>query len=221
MIDVLVPVLRRPQNVRPFIESLRQFSTRLNSIMFLCSQSDTEEIMEVKLNKGNAVMCEWKPGRGDYARKMNYGFALTDSPYVFLAADDISFTKNWDSEVLAVAESSAAGVIATNDCANPSVKRGEFGTHCLVRRSYVDIMGASLEGPGHLLSETYDHNFVDRELCHLADERGLYAFAEKSHVVHMHPHWGTAKMDATYRKGTAQFRQDRRLFLRRMRGLPT
>jgi hypothetical protein len=220
MIDVLIPVLRRPARVRPVVESIRSASRFVKQILFLVSEDDKAEIMAVEEVGAEYASCKWKPGPADYAKKMNTGFLLTDSAFVFLGADDLDFKPGWDVSALEAAFA-GAGVIATNDLANPEVKKGIFGTHCLVRRSYVKEHGASLEGPGHLLSEAYDHNFVDRELCHLADSRDLYAFAEKSHVQHLHPHWGTAEMDATYRKGLANFRQDRRLFLRRIQGLPT
>jgi len=218
MIDVLVPVLARPDNVEPMLHSLRENSEHVSTVNFLCSDGDRKEIAAVEEAGEKPILLPWPAGPGDYARKMNHGYTITSSDFLFLAADDVRFEPGWDTEALKVAEG-GAGVVATNDCENPQVKKGEFGTHCLVRRSYVEILGGSFEGPGHLLSEAYDHNFVDRELCHLADRRNLYAFAEKSHVVHQHPHWGTAKMDATYRKGQRNFREDRRLFLRRMNGL--
>lgn len=218
MIDVLVPVLGRPDNAIPLITSLTAASHSVSRVLFLCSESDTEEIKACRMTTADVIECAWKPKQGDYARKMNEGFRQTDSEFVFLAADDVTFHPGWDDEALAVAFATKAGVIATNDMNNPQVKKGLFGTHCLVRRSYVMEQGGSLEGPGHLLSERYDHNFVDRELCHLADQRGMYAFAEHSHVVH---NWRAHGMDATYEKGIKNFRHDQRLFLRRIRGLPT
>lgn len=221
MIDVLIPVLARPVNAEPVLDSVREASKYVARVLFICSESDTAEVMELQRIGADYVSVPWKPAGGDYARKMNLGYEMTDSPFVLLGADDLVFERYWDVIALRVAEETGAGVVATNDLENPEVKKGTFGTHCLVRRDYVEEVGGSLDGPGHLLSDAYDHNFVDRELCHLADQRGLYAFAPDSHVRHLHPHWGTAKMDATYRKGLAHFREDRRLFLRRMNGLAT
>ena len=144
---------------------------------------------------------------------MNFGFEMTERPFVFLGADDIQFTPGWSERALERMD--AHSVVATNDEANAQVKRGEFGTHCLVRRSYVTEVGGSLDGPGVLLHEGYDHNFVDRELCHLAQSRGQYAFAKDSVVRHKHPLWRTARWDATYRKALDKFHEDRMLFLER------
>ena len=109
-------------------------------------------------------------------------------------------------------------VVGTNDLANAQVKRGQFGTHCLIRRRYVTEHGGTADqGPGTVLYEGYDHNFVDRELCHVAQSRGVFVFARHSRVKHHHMLWRTAPDDATYRKALRNFRADQKLFLSRAR----
>lgn len=210
MIDILVPVLARPQNALPLVTSIQATTTVDYSILFLCSHGDEAQIAACKQTGARVIVADY--GRThEYPRKMNHGFAKTDRQYVFLAADDLDFQPGWDEAAL----DHFASVVATNDDANPEVKRGSFGTHNLVRRSYVMEQGGSLDGPGVLLHEGYDHNWVDRELCQLADWRGEYAFARDSIVRHRHPHWGTAEMDATYEKGLSTFAADQRLFRQR------
>lgn len=216
MIDILIPVLDRPQNVRPLIKSMQVTKTPYSPI-FICSPGDDEEIAAVEESGERYLIVDWTPEKSDYTKKMNLGFRSTENPFVLLGSDDIDFKPGWDKEALAVAEKTGAGVVATNDCANPGVKRGIFGTHCLVRRSYVEQEGGSFDGPGYLMHEGYDHNWCDRELCDLAHARGQYAFAEKAHIVHRHPNWGSAEMDSTYRKGLSSFRIDGRLFSKRAR----
>jgi len=107
-------------------------------------------------------------------------------------------------------------VVGTNDLANAQVRRGQFGTHCLIRRRYVTEQGGTADqGPGTVLYEGYDHNFVDRELCHLAQHRGVFVFARHSRVKHSHYLWKTAPKDPTYRKALRHYQEDYRLFLRR------
>lgn len=214
MIDVLVPVLGRARNVGPFVESFHSAECP-GEIHFLCSPGDEEEIAACEASGKHVIVVDWEPGPGDYAKKMNLGYRSTVRPWLFLAADDIRFGEGWWTEALRVAEVEEASVVATNDMANRQVMSGQFGTHCLVRRAYVDEEGGSLDGPGHLVHEGYDHNFVDRELCHLAESRGKYAFAEKAEVLHLHPNWRSARMDATYRKGTRGFREDQKIFFLR------
>ncbi len=211
MIDVLVPVLNRPQNAQPLVDSFRAVSQ--GEIHFICSPGDEEEIEACRATGENVLIVDWEPGPADYAKKMNYGYRHTENPLIFLGADDITFSPGWQMKAMAAMEENC--VVATNDQANAQVKRGQFGTHCLVSRGYVDDPGASADGPGVLIHEGYDHNFVDRELCHLAQSRGLYAFAQDSIVAHRHPLWRTARWDSTYRKGVENFHQDRELFLKR------
>lgn len=183
-----------------------------SELIFLVSYTDTA-VMEQALRDGvRAYVHDWKPGRADYGMKMNAGYRMTDREWLFLGAQDIEFTPGWWEAAM---RNERYDVIATNDKANAQVQRGDFGTHCLVRRSYVDEQGASADGPGVLIHEGYDHNFVDRELCGMAKMRGVFAFAKNSIVLHRHPLWRTAPWDATYEKALKRFQQDRRLFLER------
>jgi hypothetical protein len=159
---------------------------------------------------------QWEPGSADYARKMNYGYRVTTRGFLFLGSDDIEFQRGWREQALRAMRGKVA-VVATNDMANAQVRKGEFGTHCLVRRSYVDHPGAAADGAGVLIHEGYDHNFVDRELCGLAQSRGVYAFARNSIVRHRHYLWKTAPKDATYEKAMRHFARDQQLFLQRAR----
>lgn len=210
MIDVLVPMLGRPDSIRPLLESFEQHSGLGDKLIFIISPSDTPIYKECVDIGVDYHMVAWEPGPADYARKMNEGFWITDQPWVFLAASDITFTPGWTKPA-----GMDADVIATNDQANAQVQRGMFGTHCFVRRSYVDEQGASADGPGVLLHEGYDHNFVDREMCGVAQSRRRFHFAKEAIVPHRHYLWGTAKKDRTYIKAMRHFHQDRQLFLSR------
>jgi hypothetical protein len=161
---------------------------------------------------------EENAGPGDYAKKINRGTqreGRQDCEWVFMAADDITFEPRWDTTALKVARDKY-DVVATNDMANAYVRRGQFGTHCLIRRRYITEMGGTADNePGVVLWEGYDHNFVDRELSHVAQARGRFVFARHSIVRHRHPLWRTAPDDPTYRKALKNFRADQKLFLSR------
>jgi hypothetical protein len=136
---------------------------------------------------------------------------------VFLGADDLVFEKGWDTEALKVAKRTGAGVTGTADCHNPEVMRGGFSTHPLVRRSYVMELGASLDGPGWLCHEGYDHNQTDVEISKVAQHRRLWAFAPNSRVCHNHPDWLNIPKDDTYKKGFRFWRRDQQLWAKRSR----
>jgi hypothetical protein len=216
MIDILVPVLGRPQNVQPLVESIQQTTEVEYEIWFLCSRGDKEEIEAAWSSEAHhVVICDWEPGYADYPRKMNHGYQLSEQPFLLMGADDLTFFPGWDEKVLRVAEVTGAGVIGTNDHANRSVMKGRTSTHPLVRRSYLDEQGGTIDGPGTFISEAYDHNFCERELNGLAMARRQWAFAKQSKIVHRHPCWGTAPPDSTYDKGIERFFEDQVLFYTR------
>ena len=77
-----------------------------------------------------------------------------------MGADDIEFHPRW-ADIAVRMMRGRVGVVATNDKANRQVMRGEFGTHCLISRAYIDEHGGTFDGtPGVVLHEGYDHNFV-------------------------------------------------------------
>jgi hypothetical protein len=223
VIDILIPVLGRPERAQPLADNIHHATTVPHRIWWLCTEGDDLQIAAC-LETGHPVYTGVYQQGHEYPTKINLGFFVSDAagehyPYVFNASDDLEFRRGWDDSALAVMEMDyfiPVNVVATNDQANSQVKKGQFGTHCLIRRSYINQQGGSLDGPGYVLHEGYDHNFVDRELCHLAQHRGVYAYAKNSVVRHHHPlHDHKIKMDATYRKGLANFRADQQLFWRR------
>ena len=215
MIDILVPVLGRPHNARPLVESINAVTNTSIRILFLCTQGDTAQIDASSRAGAEWVICGWPAGRGDYARKINHGLRHTEGEWVFMGADDIRFEAGWDTHALKAA-GDQHDVVATNDMANAQVKRGDFGTHCLIRRRYVTDQGGTADGErGVVLFEGYDHNYVDRELCHVAQSRNRFVFARHSRVRHYHPLWKTAPFDATYKKGLRHGREDQALFYSR------
>jgi len=214
-IDILIPVLGRPRNVTPLLESLKVTQTPYQ-VFFICSPGDDAQI-EACMATGLATwVVNWHPGAGDFAKKINWGFNMTHSEWVFQGADDIRFHGGWDTRALQVARHKDRMVIGTNDLHNPLVKRGGTSTHTLFRRSYIEEQGGSLDGPGIVFHEGYDHQFVDMEFCEVAKRRGVWAFSKQSIVEHFHPHWGNAEQDDTYTKADRARSHDMRLYRRRM-----
>lgn len=215
MIDILIPVLGRPQNAAPLVQNIRDTTTTEHRIVFICSRGDNEQLAASKATAADVWEMNFPAGSGDFAKKINYVFQVYSGEFVFMAADDVRFEPRWDTVALRAA-GNKYHVIGTNDLANSQVQRGLFGTHCLIRRRYVTEHGGTADGPpGVVLHEGYDHNFVDRELCHVAQSRKAFTFARHARVRHYHPLWRTAPHDSTYKKALARFREDQRLFLSR------
>jgi hypothetical protein len=209
--DVIVPVLHRPQNVKSFMESLRA-STGLAKAWFICEEDDQEEIDEV-LRYGGEVITS--PECHTFAEKVNLAYAMTNAPWLLLVGDDVRFRPGWLDHALDVHRRYGGHVIGTNDLANPRVMRGEHATHPLIKRSYIDELGASWDGPGVVCHEGYRHNFVDDEIVAVAQQRHTFQAALASQVEHMHPIFGKGADDAVYRRGQKSFEVDGKLFAHR------
>jgi hypothetical protein len=213
---ILVPALKRPQNAVPFMDSLLASRQPLAQVYAICDKNDLGTA-DAWLDAGAEVLI-YEPedeGSGTFAQKVNFGYDLTDEPWLFLVGDDVRFHPNWLDHAQH-ASRDGAQVIGTNDLKNPRVVKGDHATHLLIRRSYVDERGASLDGPKVVCHEGYGHWYVDDEIVTVAKAREVWAFAQHSKVEHLHPIWGGAEMDETYELGKSRAPADKELFEARM-----
>lgn len=195
-VAVVVPVMRRPQNVAPLVESLARCEPGAQAY-FVCDPDDEAEIAAVQAAGANLIISQ----RGHtYAAKANVALDNTDEPWVFLCGDDVRFHKGWLDEARKLSD--RFDVIGTNDTTgavkNPDVASGRHSDHCFFRRSYVDTYGASLDGPGSLASEDYEHWYVDREQVELAKARNVFTPCLSSVVEHLHPGYDGKPRDDVY-----------------------
>lgn len=214
-VAVLVPVLRRPQNAAPFMRSLRA-STGLATVYAIADDDDPDTI-EAWTAAGAQVVVG---SERTFAKKVNLGYAKTREPWLFLCGDDVTFHPGWLNHAQHVADAlggiNPVHVVGTNDLGNPRVLAGEHATHFLIRRSYVDEVGASWDGPGVVAHPGYRHWYVDDEIVTAAKQRGVWQMALGSVVEHNHPVWGKAEDDEVYRLGQSFAEQDGKLFRSRM-----
>ncbi len=216
-IDILIPVLSRPHNVKPLLESV-QVTEAPYRVIFLCSPHDPLQIRACERSGAETLIVNWPAGKADYAKKINYGFEHSDSEWVFQGADDLKFHPGWDVEALADAERHGRDVIGINDLHNPRVLRGLGSTHTLFSRSYIEEQGGTTDNTGTVLCELYDHQYVDNEFVETARKRKVWVFCRTAIVEHMHPAWGLAKSDKTYKKALRNSLADYHLFQRRVMG---
>ena len=212
-VDVIIPVLHRPQNVKPLMDSLRA-STGLATAWFVCEPDDDEEIAEVIKNGGMVLS---KEGVHTFAEKVNFAYMETSAPWLLLCGDDVRFRPGWLDHAQDVARRYGGDVIGTNDLVNPRVTRGEHATHPLIRRTYVADVGASWDGPGIVCHEGYKHWFVDDEIVMAAKQRGVFQAALGSHVEHLHPIAGVVPDDEVYQAGQKHTKADQRHYEARLK----
>lgn len=220
-VTVLVPVLNRPKRVSPLVDSLISSARFISlDLLFLCSPGDDEQRAAIRRVQGahgptcrvNALEIDDPPGRGDYAKKINAGFRNTATEFIFMGADDLVFHPGWIERALACHMETKACVVGTNDNGNRAVMQGEHSTHTLVHRDYGECGIIDNPDCGVPLYEGYDHNFVDTEFIQTAMARETWASAGDSIVEHLHPIWGKAENDETYKKGQLKFGTDRKLY---------
>jgi hypothetical protein len=217
-VTVLCPVLNRVHRVAPLAQSLHASLVDEENadvaLLFLCTPNDHAEIAEIRKHSLWHMIVPIRRGEGEYSAKTNYGAQHTTSEWVLTGADDLEFRAGWLREAINAHIATGALVIGTNDTVNGAVKAGRHATHSLVHRDY--LKQGTIDQPGILLHPGYSHNACDVEFTETAQARGVWAFAEKSLVVHRHPTFDrTIKRDATYEKGMQFATRDRILCAKR------
>lgn len=200
----------RPQSVRPLIESF-EASGAPGRVLFVVHEGDTDERKSIEECGGEYVLVA-DDLRGFVPKITNEGYRHTDEPWVLLGADDVRFHAGWweATESLRMAD---YGVIGTNDLGNPRVIAGNFSTHPMLSRDYIEKCG-TVDGSG-ILHEGYRHLYADDELIATAIVRDAWAFCRESVVEHLHPCWGKSEMDETYRLADVHHQSDAETWMRR------
>jgi Glycosyl transferase family 2 len=205
---VIVPAIRT-SNVERFMSTLRASSGLARAY----AVANVDEVDEAKVWREAGAEIIQTEGM-TFAERMNAGYRNTSEPFVFMTGDDVRFRKGWLDQAQAVA-GERFDVVGTNDLGNPRVIAGEHATHILLRRTYLDEVGASWDGPGSIAHEGYGHWYVDDEIVTAAKQRDTWAMAIDSHVEHLHPQWGKGPDDNIYRRGIATATADGALFAAR------
>jgi glycosyltransferase involved in cell wall biosynthesis len=216
-LTIIVPVLNRPQNVRPLLESIEDATPAgIWEVLFVCDPGDDPErdAIEAAIEEFGERRVDYTLHAGNYAAKINHGARMTMAPLLFLGADDLKFHRGW---FLAARRclSDRIGVVGTNDLCNQRVIAGNHSTHSLVARWYAEI--GTIDEGGKILHEGYPHEFVDDEFVETAKFRGAYAHAHDSVVEHMHPMVGKAPTDELYDAMPIRMKLGRAVYLKRRR----
>jgi glycosyltransferase involved in cell wall biosynthesis len=157
-----------------------------------------------------------------YAEKVNFALEHSTAEWVLVVGDDVEFADGWFTA--AIEASTRGDVIGTNDSEegrvrNPDVAAGRHADHFFIRRSYIDDIGSSLDGPGVAMPTSYKHWYVDREVIQLARARKVYVHAPDCRIIHHHPGYDgdeAARMaDPTYASAVDAAEHDEREFLSR------
>jgi hypothetical protein len=179
------------------------------STLFVCTEGDDDVLDAIDGLGCNKIVMP--PAEvGDAAKKFNAGVRATIAPLLFTGACDLLFHGGWFEAAAKLIESHEDGavVVGTNDLGSARVQSGDFATHVLVARSYIEKFG-TIDTPGNFYHEGYLHELIDDEAVGTARSRGRFLMALDSHVEHMHPRWGKAPWDPMYAEMYERIAHDR------------
>src|SRR5882762_4316452 len=93
---VLVPVLNRPENVAPLVDSFLENCPEGSGLYFLVEATDDEEfaaIVDVHLEGSifPVPTSDWRT----WPEKINWGMSLVKADWYLCAADDVRFIPGW------------------------------------------------------------------------------------------------------------------------------
>lgn len=191
---VLVPMLNRPHQVEPMLDSL--LATCPQATPYFATTEDHKEVRKEINRLGYDYHDVPLHEKGDMARKINYLYTITDEPHLFMGAGDIKFHDGWYEAILDKLEGRVQ-VVGTNDLGNEQVLAGLHSTHTFFTRKYIEKYGV-IDEPGKVLCEIYPHEFCDNEFVQTAIAHGAWAMAMDSIVEHMHPDFGKEEWDESY-----------------------
>ncbi len=221
-ITAIIPVLNRPKNVKPFIESfIKNTPNDKAELLFVTDSTCQEEIDEIKKFEGLITVAVAPPATLSWAKRINWGADYSAanhlleqvSPWILCAADDVIFHPNW-FEAAEAACLNFDGILGTNDLGHIGTITGSHTTHPIVSRKYISEQG-TLDEVGKLCHEGYIHNYVDAEFVHTAHKRGCWKHASNCIIEHNHPAWQKNDWDDIYQKGLNGLDADRALWIKR------
>lgn len=206
-VAVIVPVLDRPQNVAPLVESFVNAGDPA-TLYFVCNPGEADIYSDAVRQAGAPENVEVLiSGRGStFAQKVNSGYEQTTEDWLFICGDDVRFHPGWVEAARKLSD--RYDVIGTNDNPDPTrgnakVQAGTHADHWFIRRSYIDEDGGSLDGM--VCHEGYGHFYSDVEVIELAKARGVFSPCLDSMVEHVHPDLNPGiPVDDTYRLGWSQ-----------------
>ena len=209
---VLVPVLNRPQNVAPLVESF--FSSGTPGTLHLVGDAVTDRATFDVTPRHERVVWEQTRDKVSWPEKINLGIRrVRNADWYLFAADDVTFEPSWWDATQQLRDDPTIGVIGTNDSrdgtGNPRVAAGQHTVHPLVRGTYA--RDPNLDG-GPFCVETVRHWYSDDLIVAVAQQRGAWAFCKEAVIEHHHPYWypNIIPLDATYQLGESTAEQDRR-----------
>jgi len=208
-IAILIPTMGRAERLEKIGKNIKLTTKSSYNLFFIAEARDRETISKCEQLGLNCIV---NLG-GSYVSAINLAFNSTKEPFLLLGADDISFTQEWDTLMLAEMENPKIGVVGhLDDWAISKTKK--HGSHLLIRRSYIDKFSGVEDEASVVYSSAYKHFHCDIETEQTAMKRNAFAH---SNAVIEHNHWvnGKATKDKTYLDALPLLDKDNETFIQR------
>lgn len=211
-LGIYIPTLGRAKKLQAVADNLKAATSSQYKLYWGVEPDDRESILAGKDTGWPVIINE---GKGCYADALQTIYEHTDEPVFLWANDDFYFLPDWDVAPLEKLEKNPGiGVLGLHD-GNPKTR---FYSISLVRRSYIEEQSGVIDMPNRVLYP-YGHNYVDDELTHTAQKRGVWDFCDAPCIQHRHPSFtwlGEFETDETYQKNDKTFPEDTLTYTNRM-----
>ena len=155
---------------------------------------DADDVTMEKFHHPQALLIVGQ--RKGISEMTNVAFSKSSGQILMYAADDIVFkTNGWDNLIrrTATLTYSQRWLIHGSDLGQPIDK---IATHGFVSRAFAESLG-------YLLPPYFNADFCDTWLTDVADMAGVRISIASLEIEHLHPTWGKAPIDDTYKHRVA------------------
>jgi glycosyltransferase involved in cell wall biosynthesis len=183
-IQIICPTYHRPQNLERLV---REFGAAENiETIFVVHTEDLPTRIELQRLDQKYVIDFEKPSG---VNASNRGYKAVTSEWFVLTQDDVVHHPGWLREASA-AITTGITVVGFNDGAT------SWSTAWLMLRDQEFSPG----NPGVVFNPNYTKNYADNELNDYAKHRGVFVYASNALAEHLHPGFGKAELDHTYKR---------------------
>lgn len=188
-ISICIPSRGRPKQLKRMIDSALKSAANVNRIEFLVYADNDDESMVNFSHKNTKVFwCEHRT----ISEMTNYLASKSDGSLIMYCADDVIFRSHaWDDliEMKYLQSKQKTCLIHGDDLGQNSLK---IATHGFISRELYELLG-------YILPELFKSDFCDTWITEICSKSGIRIFTQQLVIEHMHPAWGKADIDSTYR----------------------
>lgn len=191
---ILIPTFNRAHKLVEVYNNARNSSPLVSAVYFIVEKEDQESVGVLRSHR---LPFFYNERSRNYAGALNTAYLKTTEKYFFIGSDDLDFKPGWLEKCLEKM-TGRIKVVGTNDLHNQDVLKGIHATHFLIDRDYIKQHSGVVDQKNLVLSESYNHNWTDREFIEIAKMRQVFLPCLDAVVEHLHWSYGLSPNDETY-----------------------